>query len=226
MSLSDLTDPQAVLSAIAEFDAIGREAFLAKYGFKEARHYFVLREGKRYDSKALAGAAHGFQFPSVDALTPSDFSGGDATVARRLAELGFEVTGRPRHLDEPLYPSAALARVIGNGPHQRAAVIERFWAYVIHTAGAWPPVYSSLEIEALVFTTYPYGLDVLQFELVRFAYAQCASERGIVVVEISPSYPTGDVPEHPVEESCIANRDRDLGSVGINDQVRLMSFNG
>jgi hypothetical protein len=40
-----------------EFDSLGREEFLAKYGFGEARSYFLVRDGKAYDSKAVVGAA-------------------------------------------------------------------------------------------------------------------------------------------------------------------------
>jgi hypothetical protein len=39
--LAKLNDRAAVLSAIAEFDKIGREAFLEKYGFGQAMSYFV-----------------------------------------------------------------------------------------------------------------------------------------------------------------------------------------
>jgi 5-methylcytosine-specific restriction protein A len=57
MTLGDLTDRTAVERAIAEFDQVGRDAFLAKYGFGPARKWFVESRGKRYDSKAIAGAA-------------------------------------------------------------------------------------------------------------------------------------------------------------------------
>ena len=82
MSLGDLTDRHAVESAIEEFDRIGRDAFLAKYGFGPARSYFLLYRGFRYDSKAVVGAAHGYQFPSAGPLRQHDFSGGESTVAR------------------------------------------------------------------------------------------------------------------------------------------------
>jgi 5-methylcytosine-specific restriction protein A len=49
----------AVLAAIAEYDAIGQNAFLQKYGFKPARTYVMWHEGKPYDSKAITGAAFG-----------------------------------------------------------------------------------------------------------------------------------------------------------------------
>jgi putative restriction endonuclease len=98
MALSDITDRGAVLSAIAEFDRIGRDAFLAKYDFGESRSYWLVHEGKRYDSKAIIGAAHGYARPDLGALAATDFSGGEATVQRKLEELGFavEVAGDAR----------------------------------------------------------------------------------------------------------------------------------
>ncbi len=51
MPLSDLTDPIAVVTATQEFDALGRDAFLKKYGFGPSRIYFLRHEGKLYDLK-------------------------------------------------------------------------------------------------------------------------------------------------------------------------------
>jgi 5-methylcytosine-specific restriction protein A len=91
MSLADLDDRGAVLRAVEEFDRLGRDAFLEKYGFRPARGYFLVVGGRRYDSKAIAGAAHEYQFPDQGPLRPVDFSGGDATVKRKLESLGFTV---------------------------------------------------------------------------------------------------------------------------------------
>jgi hypothetical protein len=96
-SFSDLTSSAAVQAALNEFVKLGRKAFLARYGFGSARAY-VVRDpitGIEADSKAVVGAAIGFQFPEHGPLTPPDFSGGDATVAPLLQALGFSV----RHLD-------------------------------------------------------------------------------------------------------------------------------
>ena len=92
MTLADLTSSAAVRRALDEFDDLGREAFLAKYRFGPATRYFVMHDGRQYDSKAIAGAAYGFQFPLLGALRAADFSGGDATVRRKLEDLGFVVT--------------------------------------------------------------------------------------------------------------------------------------
>ncbi|MFD6197009.1 HNH endonuclease [Mycobacteriaceae bacterium NPDC060252] len=89
MGLSELT-ASAVNAAIDEYDEIGSDAFRMKYGFGPAKDYFVIRDGKAYDSKAIAGAAHGY-LPEHHPLGANEFSGGEATVVRRLRRLGFRV---------------------------------------------------------------------------------------------------------------------------------------
>lgn len=91
MAISDLTDPQAVFAAMAEFVELGRDQFLQKYGFGVAKTYFLVDADRRYDSKAIVGAAHGFQHPRVGPLRAKDFSGGEATVRAKLQSLGFSV---------------------------------------------------------------------------------------------------------------------------------------
>ncbi|WP_214625696.1 hypothetical protein [Sphingobium nicotianae] len=84
---------QDVLNAIAEFDASGREAFLERYGFNGARDYFLIHEGRRYDSKAIAAVANKWAAGGGgQALTALELSGGRTDAAKRLRELGFEVT--------------------------------------------------------------------------------------------------------------------------------------
>lgn len=106
MSLSDLTR-DAVLKAVQEFDALGREAALRRYSFGRARDYFLVYDGRRYDSKAVAGVAHKFAVPSAGALRAADFSGGEAAVVRVLERLGFTVEG-PRQ--SSVFPSRARSR--------------------------------------------------------------------------------------------------------------------
>jgi 5-methylcytosine-specific restriction protein B len=123
MALADLTDPTAVLKAIAESDALGQQGFLDKYGFKPSREYFLDHEGKLYDSKAIVGAAHGFQHPERGPLKPSEFSGGDQTVKPKLEQLGFAVriakgTSLTEGLEAVLqqYPVARQAPFAGSHP--------------------------------------------------------------------------------------------------------------
>lgn len=76
---------------MAEYDRLGQDRFLAKYGFGAAHSYWLVVDGKTYDSKAIVGAAHGY-LPSREPLAAYDFSGGAATVGRLLSGLGFQVT--------------------------------------------------------------------------------------------------------------------------------------
>ena len=80
-----------ILQAVAEYDRLGQDRFLEKYGFGAARSYRLVVNGKTYDSKAIVGAAHGF-LPGQEPLAAADFSGGAATVGRLLSGLGFQVT--------------------------------------------------------------------------------------------------------------------------------------
>jgi hypothetical protein len=91
MTLADLTDRNAVIQAVVECNGLGRDRFLAKYGFGRAYNYFLDIDGRRYDSKAIVGVAHRYQFPGLGPLGAHDFSGGLATVKRKLDELGFNV---------------------------------------------------------------------------------------------------------------------------------------
>lgn len=93
MSLSRLTDPHAVEATLDECDALGRGPFLRKYGFNPARGYHLVQRDTRYDSKAIAGVAYGYQFPEEGPLKASEFGGGEKTVQKKLTELGFTVEG-------------------------------------------------------------------------------------------------------------------------------------
>src|SRR6516165_8060424 len=92
MALGDLSDPNAVEAAMDESDRSGAPAFLAKYKSGPALRYMVMRDGVAYDSKAIAAAAHGYQFGQP--MDPAEFSGGMATVVPKLEELGFGVVDR------------------------------------------------------------------------------------------------------------------------------------
>jgi 5-methylcytosine-specific restriction protein A len=79
----------AVLKTIAEHDQLGRDAFLAKYGFGEARSYLLVHDGRQYDSKAIAGVAH--KWDQGSPLRPDEFSGGKDHAAAWLKRAGFQV---------------------------------------------------------------------------------------------------------------------------------------
>ena len=89
MALGDLTSRAAVLAAIREYDELGRDAFLEKYGFGASKRYFIEHDGKRYESKAIAGVSVGFEHPDKGYLANNQFTGGVASVGRKLSDLGF-----------------------------------------------------------------------------------------------------------------------------------------
>jgi len=93
MGISDI-QRSAVLRAVEEFNRLGRERFLELYNYGKAKQYFLKLDGKFYDSKAILGVAHKYQFPVKGPLKSDDFSGGKLTVQQKLEELGFTVVIR------------------------------------------------------------------------------------------------------------------------------------
>ena len=63
--LSRLQSPAAVQLALNEFANVGRTAFLERYGFGKSRDFLVRNpgSGELCDSKAIVGAAYGYQYP-------------------------------------------------------------------------------------------------------------------------------------------------------------------
>jgi MoxR-like ATPase len=86
-----LTSKEAVLQAIREFDELGREPFLEKYGYGHAKQWHLIHDGQPYDSKAIYGVAWGYEHPEKGPLYNHDFTGGEGSVVRKLQGLGFEV---------------------------------------------------------------------------------------------------------------------------------------
>lgn len=134
MSLKDLNDPKAVLEAIAEYDQLGQEVFLKRYGFGKARTFALIHGGRSYDSKAIVGAAHGYQFGTP--LSSKQFSGGLATVVPKLEELGFTVVALaldeqtasiPEEVPDSVWEGARRSVTVNRyerSPAARAACIE------------------------------------------------------------------------------------------------------
>jgi hypothetical protein len=104
LTVGDLSDPSAVQEAIDEFDRLGREAFLEKYSFGPSASYVIVQNGREYPSKAIVGAAHGYQFDAP--LRNVEFSGGLGSTVPKLRSLGFEV----RNTTEPDTPDRDYVR--------------------------------------------------------------------------------------------------------------------
>lgn len=94
-NLEDLTSSEAVRQAMALFQRVGRDAFIAEYSvpekkFGRSRDWFVVEDGVGYDSKPLCAAAYGFQHGRKKALHADDFHGGEPVI-KQLDSLGFRV---------------------------------------------------------------------------------------------------------------------------------------
>lgn len=122
--LSSLTSVDAVRTAIAECDKMGRDKFLDHYGYKYSRLYPLHFGGKSYDSKAIAGVAFGKQHG--DALKPKEFSGGKPVILA-LDRLGFVV-------EAASHPVASLLK---GATYFRTDLRDRFGGQL--QKGIWTP---------------------------------------------------------------------------------------
>ena len=124
-TIYSVTDPSAVLAAVAEYKALGRDVFLRRYGFGKARRFFLKIGGRRYDSKAIVAVAFRHQYKGASALE-NGFGGGELKVGTILARMGFEVEGmsslprtRPTLDAESLERQAAkIERELNRGPRR------------------------------------------------------------------------------------------------------------
>lgn len=88
MAMADVSAAD-ILATLSEYDELGREEFLRRYGYREAARYLIEHDGKRYDSKAVVGVAH--KVSHGRPLLPSEFSGGAHTVVELLERRGYTV---------------------------------------------------------------------------------------------------------------------------------------
>ena len=50
--ITDIKSKQSIEQALLEYDELGKDDFLHKYGYGESREYLMINNGKYYDSKA------------------------------------------------------------------------------------------------------------------------------------------------------------------------------
>ena len=83
----------AIERAIAEYDELGRDAFLNKHGFGRATSYALVVDGREYDPKAIAGVAYGIDHPDEGTLKNTQFNGG-VQLRSAFRPAGFDVVLR------------------------------------------------------------------------------------------------------------------------------------
>ncbi|MDT0466130.1 HNH endonuclease signature motif containing protein [Streptomyces gibsoniae] len=120
-----------ILQAIAEHDRIGRETFLDTYHFRAAASYLLVHGGREYDSKAIAGVAHLYDFG--EALKPSQFSGGLKHAVAWLRREGFTVVEPPKTFLRRVGDVRPARRAGGAALHRPALLL---WAIGQAVAGA------------------------------------------------------------------------------------------
>ncbi|EDY42956.2 HNH endonuclease [Streptomyces sp. SPB074] len=128
-----------------EYDDLGAESFLSLYGFKPARKFLILHEGKEYESKAVAGVAHKYSHGRT--LKWDEFSGGVGHAVDWLKREGFQI-GVPRSpkwaRDELILACDVVAR---NGWRGVSSADPRIGELsdLLQLLGAYPPEQRSAE---------------------------------------------------------------------------------
>jgi 5-methylcytosine-specific restriction protein A len=92
--VDELTDPTAVLRAIAECRELERDKFLRKYGYGRSTVYPLIHEDREYDSKAIAGVAFGIQHRTEPLKAKHDGNHGGMRTGQAgavLKKLGFTI---------------------------------------------------------------------------------------------------------------------------------------
>lgn len=98
MPLRDVTR-EGVEKALREFDHIGRDAMLAKYGGRPSTRWLIEHEGNYYDQKLVLRAAH--QLQGLGSI-PAGRGAFTALQGRRhVKKLGFRGTGQIQIQDLP-----------------------------------------------------------------------------------------------------------------------------
>lgn len=95
-----------VLSAITEYDEVGQDAFLDRYGFSYSKDYVLRHANHSYDSKALLGAAVGYS--TGTAATSEDFSSSKTAAAKVLRNLDFEVLSPEKAESAEVVPTTSI----------------------------------------------------------------------------------------------------------------------
>jgi hypothetical protein len=81
-----------VLRALKEYDEVGGQQFLSKWGFGPTTTYDLLWNKRRYPPKAILGAAYAIAVGQR--LESKDFEGGKSGAVKVLAKLEFSVQPR------------------------------------------------------------------------------------------------------------------------------------
>ena len=102
---------QHVLAAIHEYDEVGQDEFLDRYGYAPSLDYILRHAENSYDSKAILGAA--LRHATGAAATSEELSGKTGT-AKVLRDLDFDVLSPEKAATAASAPTTSI-------PNQRRA---------------------------------------------------------------------------------------------------------
>ncbi|MGW2783408.1 HNH endonuclease [Streptomyces populi] len=122
-----------------EYDELGGPTFLSLYGFKAARKFLILHDGKEYDSKAIAAVAHKHRHGRP--LTWPELSGGVGHAVDWLKREGFQIgaSRSPKWTrDELILACDVVARNGWQGLPASDSRIEEL-SELLQLLGAYPP---------------------------------------------------------------------------------------
>jgi hypothetical protein len=140
--------PEHVLLALEEFDRIGADEFLARYGFDHSGEFELLHNSSSYDSMAVLGVAN--LRATGELAPPEDFAGGAEGVAVVLRELGFAVDGDEATVEDEGDRPVDAAEVGDEAARTAWAVAAR--EVLLETAAKYHSVITSKELAAAVMS--------------------------------------------------------------------------
>ncbi|MER5399316.1 HNH endonuclease signature motif containing protein [Streptomyces sp. NPDC002599] len=132
MAPSEITRA-GILRAIDEHDRLGVEAFRDTYGFRAAATYLLVHEGRQYDSKAIAGVAHKYDFGEPLKPSTPGFSGGLKAAVAWLRREGFTVVELPKTFHRRVGDLRPARRAAGTALHRPVLLL---WAIGQAAVGA------------------------------------------------------------------------------------------
>jgi len=136
--------PEHVLLALEEYDRIGADEFLDRYGFDADGANELVHSSSTYDSMAVLGVAH---LRATGELAPrEDFAGGSASAAQVLRTLGFDT--EPLVGEDPADQPVDAAEVGDEAARSAWAVAAR--DVLMETAAKYHSVITSKQLAAAV----------------------------------------------------------------------------
>jgi ribosomal protein L32 len=140
--------PEHVLLVLEEFDRIGADEFLSRYGFDQAGVHELVHNSSTYDSLAVLGVAH--LRATGELASDADISGGAASAAEVLRGLGFTVEGDPDTGADQADAPVDASEVGEEAARTAWALAAR--EVLVETAGKYHAVITSKELAAAVMT--------------------------------------------------------------------------